>query len=209
MDWSALQDVVAVAESGSLSAASRQLGRSQPTVGRRIEQLENQLGTLLFNRTSKGLILTPVGEQVLSHAKKMSVDAASIERIASGADQRLEGVVRVTMTDQMGNYWLPTKLEEFHQKFPGLRLEVVVENRNLDLFKREADIAVRFGRPQQLDLIIRKSIRYHYGLYASSGYLEKNGYPRSLKQLAGHRFISYDETIFNNPALRRLESGFG
>ncbi len=209
MEWGALRDVVAVAETGSLSAAARQLHTSQPTIGRRIEQLEQQLNTLLFNRTSKGLILTPVGEQILSHALNMAESANAIERIASGADQRLVGVVRTTMTDQMGNYWLPTKLAEFHARFPGLRLEVVVENRTLDLFKREADIAVRFRRPQQLDLVIRKSINYHYGLYASTAYLDKHGRPRTFKDLQNHHFISYDETIFNNAALKRLEGIFG
>lgn len=209
MEWSALRDVVAVAETGSLSAAARQLGTSQPTIGRRIEQLEKELNTLLFNRTSKGLILTPVGEQILSNALNMAESASSIERIASGADQRLEGVVRMTMTDQMGNYWLPTKMPEFHARFPGLRVEVVVENRNLDLFKREADIAVRFSRPQQLDLVVRKSINYLYGLYASTAYLEKHGRPRTLKDLKNHSFISYDVTIFNNAALKRLEEMIG
>jgi len=209
MEWNALRDVVAVADTGSLSAAARRLGTSQPTIGRRIEQLEQQLNTLLFNRTSKGLVLTPVGEQILNYAKTMADNANAIERIASGADQRLEGVVRMTMTDQMGNYWLPTKLAEFHNRFPGLRLEVVVENRTLDLFKREADIAVRFGRPQQLDLVVRKSIDYHYGLYASSAYLDKHGRPESLKDLPNHHFISYDETIFSNAALKRLEAMIG
>lgn len=209
MEWSALRDVVAVAETGSLSAAARRLGTSQPTMGRRIEQLEQQLNTLLFNRTSKGLVLTPVGEQILSYAENMAENANAIERIASGADQRLEGVVRMTMTDQMGNYWLPTKLAEFHARFPGLRLEVVVENRTLDLFKREADIAVRFSRPQQLDLVVRKSIDYHYGLYASTAYLDKYGRPQSIKDLADHQFISYDETIFSNAALKRLEAMIG
>ena len=209
MEWSALRDVVAVAETGSLTGAANRLGTSQPTVGRRIEQLEQQLNTRLFNRSSKGLTLTLIGEKILSHARHMAENASAIERIASGADQRLEGMVRVTMTDQMGNSWLPGKLEEFHRRFPGLRLEIVVENRNLDLFKREADIAVRFGRPHQLDLVVRKSINYHYGLYASAEYIEKHGRPNSLKDLPKHRFISYDETIFSNLALKRLESIFG
>jgi DNA-binding transcriptional LysR family regulator len=113
------------------------------------------------------------------------------------------------MTDQMGNYWLPTKLEEFHSRFPDLRLEVVMENRDLDLFKREADIAVRFGRPTQLDLVVRKSIDYHYGFYASTAYLEKYGHPGTLKDLPSHKLISYDETIFKNASLSRLESIFG
>ena len=90
MDWRALQDVVAVAETGSLSAAARRLNVSQPTVGRRIEQLEDQLDTLLFNRTTRGLLLTKVGEGILNHAKQMEEGALAIERIATGANQELQ-----------------------------------------------------------------------------------------------------------------------
>jgi DNA-binding transcriptional LysR family regulator len=209
MEWTALRDLVAVAETGSLSGAARKLGVSQPTIGRRIEQLEQQLNTLLFNRSSQGLNLTPTGEQILSYAQRMSENAAAIERIASGADQRLEGAVRVTMTDLMGNYWLPAKLSEFHERFPGLCLEIVVENRNLDLIKREADLAIRMSRPQQLDLVVRKSINIHYGLYASSKYLQRYGRPVKPKDFKQHYFISYDESIFNNAGLKRLEAIFG
>ena len=209
IEWSAIRDMVAVAETGSLSGAARRLGSSQPTIGRRIEQLESELNTLLFKRSSRGLVPTPVGEKVLEYALNMAEDARAIERIASGADQSLDGVVRITMTDQMGTNWLPSKLTEFHQRFPGLRLEVVVENRTLDLFKREADIAVRFARPQQLDLVVRKSAQFHYGLYASKNYLDSYGRPESMRELAGHHFVSYDETIFNLPALKKLEKLFG
>lgn len=209
MEWTALRDLVAVAETGSLSGAARKLGVSQPTIGRRIEQLERQLDTLLFTRTPQGLNLTPTGEQILNYAQRMHEDALAIERIASGADQRLEGVVRTTMTDLMGNYWLPTRLAEFHQRFPGLRLEIVVENRNLDLVKREADIAIRMSRPQQLDLVVRKSIKFNFGLYASLDYLQTHGWPEKLQDFRHHYFISYDETIFNNAALKRLEAVFG
>ena len=209
IEWNALRDVVAVADTGSLSGAARQLGSSQPSVGRRIEQLESELKTLLFKRSSRGLVPTPVGEKILDYARNMSENARAIERIAGGADQSLDGVVRITMTDQMGNSWLPTKLPEFHQRFPGLRIEVVVENRTLDLFKREADIAVRFARPQQLDLVVRKAAQFHYGLYASQAYLASYGRPESMRELSRHRFVSYDETIFNIPALKKLEKLFG
>ena len=209
MEWTALRDLVAVAESGSLSAAARKLGVSQPTIGRRIEQLERQLDTLLFARTPQGLNLTPTGEQILNYAQRMHEEALAIERIASGADQRLEGKIRITLTDLMGNHWLPTKLPEFHQRFPGLRLEIVVENRTLDLVKREADIAVRMARPQQLDLVVRKSVKFNFGLYASLEYLQAHGQPEKLQELRQHYFISYDETIFNNAGLKRLEAMFG
>ncbi len=126
MEWTALRDFVAVSNAGSLSGAARIIGVSQPTIGRRIEQLEQQLNAILFNRTPQGLTLTQTGEQVLAYAKRMSDEAMIIERIASGANQRLEGSVRVTLSDTMSDKWLPIKLPEFFQLYPGLHLEVCV-----------------------------------------------------------------------------------
>ena len=209
MDWSALRDVVTVAETGSLSAAARKLGVSQPTIGRRIEHLEQQLKTVLFNRAPKGLTLTETGNQILAYAQRMSDEAIAIERVARGASQSLEGTVRVTLTDMMGNHWLPAKLPEFFQRFPGLRMEVAVENRNLDLIKREADIAIRFGRPKQLDLVTRKSVEINYGVYATTAYLEKHGRPKSLRDFKHHYFVSYDEAVFQIQHLRRVEKIVG
>lgn len=209
MEWTALRDFVSVAKTGSLSGAARELGLSQPTLGRRIEQLEQQLNAILFNRTTQGLSLTETGEQILEYAERMSDEALSIERIASGVNQRMQGSVRVTMTDLLGSSWLPSKLPEFYERFPGLQLEVFVDNRSLDLIRREADIALRFSRPQQPDLVARKVIEFHYGLYASKDYLSKYGRPKSLRDLKQHKLVSYDETIFNYPPLKRLETLFG
>jgi DNA-binding transcriptional LysR family regulator len=209
MEWTALRDLVAVSDTGSLSAAARKLGVSQPTIGRRIEQLESELNTILFNRTNKGLDLTQTGSQVLAYAQRMSDEAMAIERIAHGASQVLEGTVRITTTDMMGNVWLPSKLPEFYQRYPNMRLEILIDNRNLDLIRREADLAIRFARPQQLDLVTRKSIDFYYGLYASKDYLKKNGYPQSFRDLKQHYFVSYDETIFQISHLKRVEKLVG
>ena len=209
MEWTALRDFLAVAETGSLSAAARSLGTSQPTMGRRIEQLENRLNTQLFNRTPRGLTLTQTGERVLNYAQRMADEALAIERIASGSNQRLEGSVRITLTDLMGNHWLPALLPEFYRRYPGLCLEVVVDNRSLDLIKREADIAVRFFRPRQLDLVARRSVGFNYGLYASTDYLERVGRPRHMRDFKRHYFVSYDEAIHRNASLQRLEKLIG
>lgn len=209
MEWTTLRDFVAVAEAGSLSAAARALGSSQPTIGRRIDQLERQLNAVLFNRTAQGLTLTQTGEQVLTYAQRMADEAFAIERIAKGSNQRLEGSVRITLTDMMGNQWLPTKLPEFYQRYPGLCLEVVVNNRALDLIKREADIAVRFARPQQLDLVARRSVQLNYGLYASANYLNRIGRPQHIRDFKQHYFVSYDEAILRNASLKRVEKLIG
>ena len=177
MDWRALQDVVTVAETGSLSAAARRLNVSQPTVGRRIEQLEEQLGALLFNRTARGLVLTKVGEGILGHAKQMEEGALAIERIATGANQELQGNVRISLIEDLGIQWIPQKLNEFHKEFPQLAIEVNIDNRNVDLLRREADIAIRLARPEQADLICRKAGMLHFGLYASQSYLDEYGIP--------------------------------
>ncbi|TNF97858.1 MAG: LysR family transcriptional regulator, partial [Gammaproteobacteria bacterium] len=141
MDWRALQDVVAVAETGSLSAAARRLNVSQPTVGRRIEQLELQLGAVLFNRTAQGLSLTKVGENIINHARRMEEEALAIERTASGANQQLQGNVRISLIEDLGIGWLPEKLKAFHAQFPQLSIDVNIDNRDVNLLRREADIA--------------------------------------------------------------------
>jgi len=209
MDWAGLQDFVAVADAGSLSGAARVRGVSQPTIGRRIESLERELNALLFNRTPKGLTLTQTGERILAHARRMMEEALAVERVATGADQRIEGSVRVTLTDLMGTRWLPARLPEFQRRYPTLRMEVAVDNRTLDLVRREADIAVRLARPQQPDLVARKAVSYHYGLYASKQYLKRHGTPASARDLPGHDFVGYDEAVVRHEGLKRIERLFG
>ena len=208
MDWRALQDVVTVAETGSLSAAARRLNVSQPTVGRRIEQLEEQLGALLFNRTARGLVLTKVGEGILDHAKQMEEGALAIERIATGANQELQGNVRISLIEDLGIQWIPQKLNEFHKEFPQLAIEVNIDNRNVDLLRREADIAIRLARPEQADLICRKVGMLHFGLYASQSYLEEHGIPEHRRDLKDHFHVGFDEAMGHTPQIKKLEALF-
>jgi DNA-binding transcriptional LysR family regulator len=208
MDWRALQDVVTVAETGSLSAAARRLNVSQPTVGRRIELLEEQLGALLFNRTARGLILTKVGEGILSHARQMEEGALAIERIATGANQELQGIVRVSLIEDLGIQWIPQKLNEFHKDFPQLAIEVNIDNRNVNLLRREADIAVRLARPEQADLICRKVGMLYFGLYASQSYLDEHGVPEHRRDLKDHFHVGFDEAMGRSPNIQKLESFF-
>jgi len=208
MDWRALQDVVTVAETGSLSAAARRLNVSQPTVGRRIEQLEEQLGALLFNRTARGLVITKVGEGILGHAKQMEEGALAIERIATGANQELQGNVRVSLIEDLGIQWIPQKLYEFHKEFPQLAIEVNIDNRNVDLLRREADIAIRLARPEQADLICRKVGMLHFGLYASQSYLDEHGIPERRVDLKEHFHVGFDEEMARGPNVKKLEALF-
>jgi DNA-binding transcriptional LysR family regulator len=208
MDWRALQDVVTVAEMGSLSAAARRLNVSQPTVGRRIELLEEQLGALLFNRTARGLVLTRLGESILSHAKQMEEGALAIERIATGANQELQGNVRISLIEDLGINWLPQKLSEFHVEFPQLAIEVNIDNRNVNLLRREADIAVRLARPEQADLICRKAGMLHFGLYTSHSYLDEHGIPEKRADLKEHFHVGFDEAMARGPNIKKLEALF-
>jgi len=208
MDWRALQDVVTVAETGSLSAAARRLNVSQPTVGRRIEQLEEQLGAMLFTRTARGLTLTKVGEGILHHAKQMEEDALAIERVATGANQELQGNVRVSLIEDLGIQWLPQKLSEFHAQFPHLSIEINIDNRNVDLLRREADIAIRLARPEQADLICRKVGMLYFGLYASQSYLDEHGIPDRRTELKDHYHVGFDEEMGKSSQIKRLESLF-
>jgi len=208
MDWRALQDVVTVAETGSLSAAARRLNVSQPTVGRRIEQLEEQLGALLFNRTARGLVITKVGEGILGHAKQMEEGALAIERIATGANQELQGNVRISLIEDLGIQWIPQKLNEFHKEFPQLAIEVNIDNRNVDLLRREADIAIRLARPEQADLICRKVGMLNFGLYASQSYLDEHGIPERRVDLKEHFHVGFDEEMARGPNVKKLEALF-
>lgn len=208
MDWRALQDVVIVAETGSLSAAALRLNVSQPTVGRRIEQLEEQLGTMLFNRTARGLSLTKVGEDILNHAKQMEEGALAIERVATGANQDLQGNVRISLIEDLGIQWLPQKLRAFHKEFPQLAIEVNIDNRNVNLLRREADIAVRLARPEQVDLICRKAGILHFGLYASQAYLDEHGLPRRMTDLKDHYHVGFDDDMGRTALVKKFEASF-
>ena len=208
MDWRALQDVVAVAETGSLSAASRRLNVSQPTVGRRIENLEDKLGAVLFTRTAQGLLLTELGENIIESAKRMQEEAFSIERIATGANQQLQGTVRLSLIEDLGIFWLPKKLAEFHKQFPQLSVEVNIDNKNVNLLRREADIAVRLARPGRPDLVCRKAGHFRMALYASREYLAENGTPKRFSDLKNHFLVGFDPAMGFSKQLIKFESLF-
>lgn len=209
MDWSALRDFLAVAETGSFSKAAEKLHMSQPTLSRRIAALEEQLGARLFVRTSRGLLLTDDGEDVLEGARRVEQEAMAIERRADAAQQLLSGTVRVSLTEGLGTQWLPSRLAKFHQSQPGMCVELLIDNRPLDLVRREADIAVRLFRPDQPDLVAKRAGALVMGLYGSRAYLEKHGTPASVGALKAHYLVAFDEAMLaRNPAVQRLESLF-
>ncbi len=208
MDWNALRDFLAVADTGSLSSAARRLKVSQPTVGRRIEQLEQQLNSILFVRSARGLSLTESGENILASARQMEEFSIGIERLVTGENQQLEGLVRVSLTETLGAQWLPGRLLEFHQNYPSLHLELHVDDHAVNLTKREADIAVRLARPQQPDLVARRVGELRFGLYGSIDYLQRHGIPTEISELKQHYHVGYDQGMSNYSAIQRLEGLF-
>lgn len=208
LDWSILRDFIAVAETGSLSQAARRLRLSQPTLSRRIAALEDQLKAQLFQRTPRGLLLTDAGEQVLSGARRVEEEALAIERQAEAAHQTLTGTVRISITEALGSLWLPSKLAAFHASYPGVCVEVLVDNRIVNLIRREADIAVRMFRPEQPDLIAKKAGDLVMGLYASRSYLDRYGRPSHPSELKDHFHVGFDESMSNHPGVQKLERHF-
>jgi DNA-binding transcriptional LysR family regulator len=208
LDWSTLRDFLAVAKTGSLSRAAQQLKVSQPTLSRRIAALEEQLGTRLFVRTPRGLLLTDEGEGVLEGARRVEHEALAIERKADASQQSLTGSVRISLTEGLGTVWLPQKLASFHDRHPGLCVELLVENRAVDLVRREADIAVRMFRPNQPDLIAKHVGDVVMGLYAAKSYLKKHGRPQHTDDLKDHTLVGFDESLGRNPAVQKFESLF-
>jgi DNA-binding transcriptional LysR family regulator len=193
LNWSILKDFLAVAESGSLSAAARSLGVSQPTLTRRMAALEESLRAELFHRNPRGLELTEAGEALLGPAQQMREAAHAAELAVSGRDLSLAGSVRITATEGLATEWLTPELADFRRLQPRIDVEIIVRNTGLNVLRREADIAIRLGRPQQAELVARRIAHLVLGLYGSHDYLEQRGVPRTLEDLARHHAVAFDE----------------
>lgn len=192
-DWNQLHAFLATVETGSLSAAARELGLTQPTVGRQVAALEQDLGVLLFDRVGRSLVLTAAGRELHESARTMGEAASRLSIIASGQSQSVEGLVRITASDIVAAYTLPPILQQLHERAPGIAVEVVAANDVRDLMRREADIAIRHLQPQQPDLIARRCRGTTAHLYAATRYLDRHGRPTSGSDLVGETFIGYSE----------------
>jgi DNA-binding transcriptional LysR family regulator len=193
-DWNHMRAFLATAEGGSLSAAARALGQTQPTLGRQVAALEAQLGIMLFERVGRSLVLTQSGRDLLEHVRNMGEAANRISLAASGQSQSIEGRVRITASDIMSAYVLPPVLRHLRQLAPLLDIDIVAANDIRDLMRREADIAIRHVRPDQPDLIARLVREQTAHFYAARSYLDVRGRPRGLSDLAGHDFVSFGNT---------------
>ncbi len=193
-DWNRARAFLVTAEEGSLSAAARALGLTQPTLGRQVDALEDELGVVLFERAGRGLVLTPSGVELLDHVRAMGDAAGRVSLAASGQAQTIEGSISITASEIEAAHLLPPIIRKLRKMAPGMEIEIVASNAALDLRRREADIAIRSFRPTQPELIARK-IRDDKGrLYATPGYLESIGNPQSPKDLVKAEFIGFDTT---------------
>ncbi len=189
LNWSRLKDFLEVAKTGSLSAAAKNLKVSQPTLGRRIQALEDDLQSELFVRTPQGLNLTKTGELILDHSKRMQEEAYGVERLVMGREKNLSGTVVISLVEGMATHWLIDELNDFYRQYPKITLVIQAEMTAADLLRREADIAIRLFEPKQMDLISRKGGTVRLGLYASKKYLKEHGTPKTLGELEEHKFL--------------------
>ena len=194
MDWDRLRIFHAVADAGSLTHAGDVLHLSQSAVSRQIRSLEDELNATLFHRHARGLILTEQGELLFDATRHMAkrLDAAAA-RIRD-SEEEVFGELRVTTTIGFGSLWLAPRLPSLYEKYPNLKIDLMLEERVLDLPMREADVAIRMKEPSQADLIRKRLMNIRMRLYASPQYLEQNGVPQTLEELRDHRLISQNVT---------------
>ncbi|SEW24672.1 LysR family transcriptional regulator [Luteibacter sp. 329MFSha] len=167
MDWNDLRIFLAVARGGTLGAAARELGQTQPTMGRRIRVLEEALGQTLFQRTSEGFVLTDEGHDVFAHALRIESEALGIVRRANGQGDAVEGLLRVSSSDWFGAHVLTQAIARLREKHPGVVVELVTDARLLSLARREADLVFRIAPFDEPDIAQRKLLRVAYAAYAA------------------------------------------
>lgn len=193
-DWTLWRSFGAVVEHGSLSSAARELGLSQPTLGRHIEALESSLGTSLFTRTIKGLepnaSAMPLYEQV--HTAHLALNEATL--LAEGSNKKLEGSIRITASTITSHYSLPHMLHEIRRQYPAIEIELVPSDSAENLLMREADIAIRMFRPTQLELISRKIGESALVCCAHENYLKDNPVPLEIKDLYEATMVGFDKS---------------
>jgi DNA-binding transcriptional LysR family regulator len=169
MEWSDLRVFLAIAREGTLGAASRKLGQSQPTMGRRLRALEQAVGQTLFQRTGDGFVLTDEGSAVLAHAERMEEEALALQRRLAGHDQRLDGMLRLSSSGWFGAHMLVPVLAEFAKAQPRVVVELLTDGRFFSLPRREADMAFRIHPFEEPEVISRRLMRIGYAAYVKSG----------------------------------------
>lgn len=203
-DWNRARAFLVTAEEGSFSAAGRALGIAQPTIGRQVGALEEELGVVLFERVGSALVLTAAGLDLLEHARAMGEAARRVSLTAAGQAGSVEGTVCITASELVAAYILPPIVGRLRREHPGIEIEIVASNAARDLRRREADIAVRNFMPTQPELVARKIADRRARMYASPAYLERIGHPRTPADLGDAEFFGFDRTDLMIRGLRAL-----
>jgi DNA-binding transcriptional LysR family regulator len=191
-DWHLYRAFLSVVHEGSLSGAARAVGATQPTLGRQVAALETALGVKLFTRSLNGLSPTEAGMRLIPSAEAMAAAAEAARRSISGEADEARGTVRVTASEIVGGEIIPSMCAQFRALHPRIAVEVSLSNRNEDLLRGDADIAIRMVRPTQGALLARRIGRIDLGLYAHKRYLKAHGVPRTLEDLRSHALIGFD-----------------
>lgn len=194
MDWDKLRIFHAVASAGSFTHAGQMLTLSQSAVSRQISALEEEITTPLFQRHARGLTLTDEGELLYTAVSDVLARLAEVEEALKNVQEAPRGTLKITSSHGIGTYWLLPRLEEFLKECPEVEVHLVLEDRELDLAQREADLAIRMRAPIQADLIQRKLFSVHYHMYAARDYLDRNGTPEKIEDICNHTIVAYGET---------------
>jgi len=204
-----MRSFLAVIDHGSLQAASRVLGHSQPTVGRHVEQLETQLNVVLFERTGRALMPTEMAKQIATAAQSMQVSADNIGRLIQQKDDSLAGLVRISASRMITTYLLPGIARRLQQVAPEIDLAIVSTDSVSNLLKRDADIAIRMVKPNQANLIAKRIGNLPIRPYASQSYIDRWGTPRTLPELFNHRLIGPDKDRHSLEAIGQFAKHLG
>ena len=191
MDWDKLKIFHAVAEAGSFTSATVTLNLSQSAISRQIQSLEDDLKVKLFERHARGLTLTENGEYVYKTAHEVISKLKEVETSLGDQKNKPSGKITITTVRSFGTHWLTPRIQEFMQLNPEIEVELIFDDKELDLSTRQADIGIFMRRPKQLNYIQKKLIDINYHIYGSNKYLEKYGYPKTINDLNKHKFISY------------------
>ena len=188
-DWNQMRALLATVEAGSLSAAAKRLGLTQPTLGRQVAALEESLGLVIFERVGRSLVLTEAGQQLMAALREMGAAAERVTLSAAAQSQSIEGVVRITTADIYAGHVLPPLLEKIQAVAPAIRIEVLATGSISDLLRREADIAIRHVRPEQDGLIARRCKDTAAFVYGTPALLDRLGRPQTGEELARGQFV--------------------
>ncbi len=204
-DWRLVRSFLAALDQGSLLGAARVLSASQPTIGRHIAELEAQLGVSLFERTGRGLLPTATALQLAESARAMDNAANELARNVSGLEPGISGTVRITASQPVACFLLPSILAQMRLALPDIQVELVASNAVSNLLRREADIALRMVQPDQASLVVKRIAKVTLGTYAHRDYLRRRGTPKQPQDLLNHELVGSDR----DEAILKGMAGFG